>query len=387
MPYFFSLTFLDQEKYIFDTLNLSMVASVVSNLNGLMVSCLHMFFRSQTSNTIGYNRRDLDQDRSKHDQRGSSDDYHKRTHAMQQITDTSNDGRATPGSSATLQHATDTDEGTMGRFSIIPSPLRPNKRPTVTVPDIPTVPAAAQPPSATSQSESRKQSYSLFPSSLPTATATLPATTYTSVPTKENRDSYRPPPIVKPWLGRGHRRESSIESSATVQIGIRLSNVTDFRPPKTSMDTPRLETVLRPSPLAQGENTPTSESVAIGRVSNRDARMKNLPPVPTNCVEDSETTAACAGGIDGNERNSKKRQSIQPATLDPSVYAPDDNTVRRTASKRSDNRNARVPSLAGGRLSLVASRGDGDRGSVHAPPRPRGSTVATQEPMTRSDWI
>jgi hypothetical protein len=64
------------------------------------------------------------------------------------------------------------------------------------------------------------------------------------------------------------------------------------------------------------------------------------------------------------------------------VYTPEGSPVRRSV-----NRSARASSLVGVRTSMTAGRGNSDRGSVHAPPRPNGSTVAAQVPATKADWI
>lgn len=380
IPFFLSLTFLDQRRYIFETLNLSMVASVVSNVNGLMVACLHMFLRSQNNTAIGHNYGDYD--KAKHNPRDSSDEYCGSTHSMQPVINANNNNRATAGSIAMLQHIAGGSEDKIGGSPPLPDTL-PDNRPTIMVPQAPTFPEPTQPPSATSPLELRKMSYSLFPNTLPATAATLPATTYSSMTTTPTRDSFRPPPIVKPWLGRGHKRESSIESSATVQIGIRLSNVDDFQPSKFSMDTQRPPLAVRPSPSAQFENRPTSEELALENFSFWDARMKTLPPVPLTCVGDKPAGAAGPSGTqDGDMTGSERRDENQPFTLNASVYTPEGSPARRSV-----NRSARASSLAGVRTSMTAGRGNSERGSVHAPPRPNGSTGAAQVPATKADWI
>lgn len=397
IPYFFSLTFLDQSKYIWETLNLSMVASVVSNVNGLMVAGLHLFLRSQNNSAIGHNFGGYEPRKSKYDPRDSSHEHRGSSHSMQPVTGANDDNRTSSGSFATLQHAVEAEEGEMGTAPTPSSPLRPITRPTITIPQSPRFPEPTRPPSAISPLQIRKQqSYSLFPSSPSAAAPTLPATAYSPVASKPTRSSFRPPPVVKPWLGRGHRRDSSIESSATVQIGIRLSNVDDFQNSKVSMDTIRPEAAVRPSPLAQVENRPASNYIASDvtpnvpreRPSIRDARNKTLPPVPTMCEDDDDTEAAGAGRNEGNDINGRMSDANQPITLGPSVYRPEDSSVTRSTSNRSVNRSARMPSLGRLRMSAaLASRGTSDRGSVHAPPRPKGSAAKMVARMTKADWI
>ncbi|KUI56765.1 hypothetical protein VP1G_04135 [Cytospora mali] len=394
IPYFFSLTFLDQKKYIFETLNLSMMASVVSNVNGLMVAGLHLFLRSQNNTAIGHNYGDHKRHKFKHDPQDSIDGYHGSTQELRPVTGPNNESRAA---------SVDAEEGHMGG-----SPTHPNlpgldTHPMTTAPQTPTFPEPTQTPAITSPSELRKQAYSLFPNNLSAADTTLPAATYSSMAAKPATDSMRPPPVVKPWLGRGHRRDSSTESSAILRIGIRFSNVNDFQPYKTSMDTVRPEAAVNPSPLAQVENRPASENVAPETTLDappegtpvRDARMKTLPPVPKPSEEYDEDRARAAGATSGNDGNDANEplnhdegDRNQPITLGPSVYTPEDSIFGMTAPNRGLNRSARIPNLAGPRFNTMASRDNSDRGSVRVPPpRPNGSAVPMQVPPTGPDWI
>ncbi|KKY35557.1 hypothetical protein UCDDA912_g04466 [Diaporthe ampelina] len=91
IPFFFSLTFLDQKKQIFQALNLSMVASVVANVNGLMVAGLHLFLRSQNNASIGHNLGEYEHHKTKfepHEEDAGS------THAMHPVNSTNDQDRA-----------------------------------------------------------------------------------------------------------------------------------------------------------------------------------------------------------------------------------------------------------------------------------------------------
>ena len=137
----------------------------------------------------------------------------------------------------------------------------------------------------------------------------------TIVPRFAADDLLEPPPPLHFIDGTNrHRRDSSMQSSATVQIGLRLSNVvynpeTETAPgnrplsPRLRVDTKNLTIDLRspkPSPLQQN----AAESPAIPK-EIRDARMKTLPPIPRESTL-SRTFAAAA-------------QMIQ---LSPTVYTP-----------------------------------------------------------------
>ncbi|KAG6356950.1 hypothetical protein INS49_014825 [Diaporthe citri] len=353
IPFFFSLTFLTEKKQIFQELNLSMVASVVANVNGLMVAGLHLFLRSQNNASIGHNLGEYEHHKTKfepHEEDAGS------THALHPVNSTNDQNRVRSDSITTLLRAVDAEEGQ--------SPSSPTFRPKVTIPQ---APEPTQAPSETSPSHLRKQSYSLFPNNPFAPAAVLPATTYAPAASKPLRDTFRPPPIVKPWLGRGHKRDSSIVSSATVQIGIRFSNVDDFQPARASdvQESERPETVLRPSPLAQSEVRPESE----------DARMKTLPPVPKG---ESPVQKVESDEEQSDSERSEGSDQDGLITLSSSVYTPQETPQRNTSTKTT-----RMPSPMGVGFSNPAARNNGEK---HAPPRPNAGTATTPVPSNKS-WI
>ncbi|KAI3401050.1 hypothetical protein diail_759 [Diaporthe ilicicola] len=368
IPFFFSLTFLDQKKNLFQSLNLSMVASVVANVNGLMVAGLHLFLRSQNNASIGHNLGEHDHRKTKFE---SHQDDGGSTHAMHAV---NNSDRARSDSITTLLRAVDAEEGQ--------SPSSPTFRPKVTIPQ---APEPTQPPPETSPSHMRKQSYSLFPNNPFAPAAVLPATTYAPAAAKPSRDTFRPPPIVKPWMGRGHKRDSSIVSSATVQIGIRFSNVDDFQPARASDDSERPETaVLRPSPLAQNEVRPESEYTEpeilpeplFTRRASRDAKMKTLPPVPR---EENPVAKVESEEEQSDSEASERSDQDGLITLSPSVYTPQETPQRSNSTKTT-----RMPSPKGVGFSNPAVRNNGDK---HAPPRPNGGAAATTPVSSNKSWI
>lgn len=348
-----------------------MVASVVANVNGLMVAGLHLFLRSQNNASIGHNLGEYEHHKTKfehHEEDAGS------THAMHRVNGTNDQERGRSDSITTLLRAVDAEEGQ--------SPNSPTFRPKVTIPQ---APEPTQAPSETSPSHLRKQSYSLFPNNPFAPSAVLPATTYAPAASKPLRDTFRPPPIVKPWLGRGHKRDSSIVSSATVQIGIRFSNVDDFQPARASdvQESERPETVLRPSPLAQSEVRPESEYVEpeilpeplFTRRASRDARMKTLPPVPKD-----ESPVPKVESEDEQSDSERSEGSDQDGliTLSPSVYTPQETPQRNNSTKTT-----RMPSPMGVGFSNPAARNNGEK---HAPPRPNAGTATTPVPSNKS-WI
>jgi hypothetical protein len=167
------------------------------------------------------------------------------------------------------------------------------------------------------RSHKRKQSYSLFPpepnaTSPPDKQEPKPNSTW-KIPESRIKDTMAglfrsspnqrqlaeptfnangllapPPPLFDSYSSR-HRRDSSIQTSVTVQIGLRLSHApTELQcpsPPRSRRASPllRLQTNLSPifsrSPLAP---SPLKDDTMRSPLSaeQRAARMKTLPPIP-----------------------------------------------------------------------------------------------------------
>lgn len=391
-----------------------MVASVVSNVNGLMVAGLHLFLRSQNKSIIGHNLNDYERKQFMYDPRNGRDANRGSNHSLQPV-GAQIQARARSDSIATLLHVADAEEGrSMASPRSYGSTARSPFSPKLFIPAGPKYPEPIQPPSETSPSQIRKQSYSIFPQDSHTTVAqgVLPATTYSPMSSKPVRDTWKAPPIVKPWVGRGHKRDSSIQSTATVQIGIRLSNVDDYVPRKsTDTDVPDVPEVpnvanmplIRPSPLAEVETRSESEYTSeyedldsifdnpLRKRSIRDARMKTLPPVPKSPTQagtsgklaDIETTESQAAEGTDNEEEVEEQDTL--ITLSPAVYTPDE-SLHRSASNRSARK---LPSPMGVGFNTPAARGPHDRSPIHAPPRPTGSAATTPlaTTSTKADWI
>lgn len=402
---------MDQKKVIFDTINLAMMASVVSNVNGLMVAGLHLFLRSQ-NNAPCNNPCEYERKKSIYDPRDPSDDYRGSNLSLQPVKGSNSPGRERCDSISALLHAADVEEGrSVASLRSYGAASRSPVSPKLFIPSGPTYPEPTQPPSETSPSQMRKQSYSVFPqdSSAVAEAGVLPATTYSPMTSKPARDTWKPPPIVKPWTSRGHKRDSSIASTATVQIGIRLSNVEDYIPRKsTDTDVPDVPDVpdvnemppmpvIRSSPLAKVDTMSEAEYYVSDyedadivlddpprRRSVSESRMKRLPPVPKSPAGTSQKAAEPQAQQQQDERESLGEEWI---TLTPAVYTPKDEFPQRTLSNRSNRsvNTRKLPSPMG-----VGFNNPG-RGlsPKHPPPRPSASAATTPlaSTSTKADWI
>lgn len=404
-----------------------MMASVVSNVNGLMVAGLHLFLKSQNNPANCNNLSVYERKKSIYDPRDRSDDYRGSNLSLQPVNGLASHPRGRVDSVSTLLHSSDAEEGrsmASPRSYNYGTSSRGPVSPKLFIPSGPTYPEPILPPSETSPSQMRKQSHSAFTQepSLTSTAGVLPATTYSPITSKPSRDTWNPPPIVKPWMTRSHKRDSSITSTATVQIGIRLSNVEDYVPRKSTdtevPDVPEVPDIrkmppvpagLLPSPMPKDNRTefewaPEYMDTQIilddpprRRSSIQDARMKTLPPVPKSPAEPASQARKAAGPALMVEPPSQddKKQSVPEewVTLTPAVYTPQEYFPQRSLSTRSNTSNTsrKLPSPMGVGFNTPGGRGLGpsDKSPIHPPPRPSASTATTPlaATSTKADWI
>jgi hypothetical protein len=388
VPFFFNLSFFDQRSPDSQALDLSLVASVVANVSGLMTGGLHLFLRSNTLSTIGPKDKweESDRQKLKRDIRvwgpgsgGSSSNYSSRT--VQPVSAPRPLQRTN--SEETLIHEKEEEAMIESPTSLTyekTNPLRSNA-----VYAMATPPRAPEPArittSQTPRAHAQTSSYSLFPdksSAASTKSVTLlPATTYSPggstiaslAKAPDAFDALKPPPSFQ---GR-HRRDSSMVSSATVQIGLRFSNVEDMPPLNSryfqdthkvyNLDCPNARnesgsSSMRPSPLntlhankAQDDEEYDYDESIYSRDPEKDAKMKTLPPVPNS---------AAAKDVD-----------LAPLMLSPTVYKPESPTSR-----------TKLPSPKGVGFN-APQRSNTNRGSPTTPSQAMRSAGGA----TKGDWI
>ena len=295
------------------SLTLSMVSTVVSNVTGLMTGGLYLFLRSSTISSISPKNKldEYERQQMKYQigmpKPGDTDfNNHimKPVVAPQWLRDTEiQEKRA-------LKDRKSHYESQLSAWPLIadePNPLRLN----AAFKQMPALPSPTSTQSSLSMMPPRKQSttaYTLFPNQNQerTSKVLLPATTYSpnAGETLVNGfyDTLMPPPSIRAPEFR-HRRESSMASSATVQIGLRLSNVDDVRPTTAGTigaperthelgcpNNPKPELINRPAPLFTRTSSTASPSsrVAIGSAQLKTA-MKTLPSVPQDSQVETET--------------------------------------------------------------------------------------------------
>ncbi|KAM0275063.1 hypothetical protein ACHAQH_007583 [Verticillium albo-atrum] len=328
IPFFYTLVFKDLRTAGAQPLNLSMIASVVANLSGLLTGGLHLFLRANCLATIGAREKcEKDRKKLKEGIRVWPGDYDysssagspSRSRAPERLDSNAAYGKTEEERIESPAGTPTYDSRNVPRLPALRSPTTPG----------PALVEPTRPPSTLQviKDQIRKSTYSLFPrdSSGARSFTLLPATTYspnTTTPRGEkfmddddDMQSLVPPPLVHAG-GVRHRRDSSMHSHATVQIGLRFSNAEDasnldsryFRdseeihvlgcPLEREKDASK-----RPSPL----NAPTSysddgDATLIGSSAARDSGPTLNSAVYTPYSPKSRITSPKGVGFDTPKR-------------------------------------------------------------------------------------
>jgi hypothetical protein len=365
IPFFFSLAFQNQRNRDVNTpLQLSMVAAVVANVSGLMTGGLHLFLRSTSVSTIGPRDKDgkyQEERRQSFKQRirmwpsrdaeASGQSTNVPTSLRRMNTDdslASSDGRG----------GYDSDEEKKDTWDDRVNPLRSHAV-------FPTATATALRATQPHQTHAPKNSYSLFPNNNSTLKppTLLPATTYDPSAKEEMVDvgTLKPP---APIHGFRHRRDSSLASHATVQIGLRLSNVEDMPPlnSKYFNDTHKVHNLE--CPLARGADA-----------QQRPSPLSNVAmhfQTTNDRDDDSVTMYADDASIAGDYNRKTAGEREEDCTLSPAVYQPPESPKK-----------TKVTSPRGVGFTIPPPR-------TQLSPRqspPSSSVLRDQSEVKKADWI
>ncbi|KAI1466424.1 uncharacterized protein F4812DRAFT_78632 [Daldinia caldariorum] len=391
VPFFISLTFSNpMEDSGSSGLTLSMISTVVANVSGLTTGGLHLFLRSNSIATIGSSSKLGEYERQKlklqyEAEAANSMDFNG--HILKPVSGPVSFSK-TGSEESLIGEKSDAMERGMSPYSMDspmyspmkPNPLRSNAvfgTPNFSFPRAPEPVQVSAIPSANSHSRKPSASYKLFPNknqNNTTSVALLPSTTYNSnpqptftingLPPDDVDDFLQPPPSIRTSWGGGSR-DSSMSSSTTVQIGIRISNIADIGAMQSevstgtervySIDCPQDDqsmNVYRPGPLAVSNAsniTPPQSSYS------RDSNIKDFPPMAAKSPKSDDEGSEC--------------------TLNPTVYDPNSPTKSKTPSPKGVGFN--VPR----RTNTSPIQGT----STRLPPRNRGDSSAASN--GRPNWI
>lgn len=288
IPFFVNVTFGDVEASATQALEVAMIASVVANLSGIMTGGLYLFLRSSTRSAAeNFGQQDFDQK----SQGWESPVFDKPRSGQQSIPPAPYSPSVYPAQGAEAHGAQAEQRRT---FNGLLRSLRDSsgfflsaQAPRESVMDVPPVP---QLPSVGVARSSHTTSLNQEPALGYPAEFLLPAATYNPnqqamLQVPDPMDVLMPPPLCLPGAG-GHKRDSSMSSSGTVQIGMRLSNMDNAR----AMTSPRglhgssylRSPVMAPSIPPSRSVSPVSalDVPAPSEVSPVDPRHKELPEIP-----------------------------------------------------------------------------------------------------------
>ncbi|WAO93797.1 Hypothetical protein NCS54_01135200 [Fusarium falciforme] len=321
ITFFYNTSFEDPQSASPETMQLSMVVSVVANLSGLLTGCLYLFLRSTKSPSGSYEEDDVNRG-FKSDLEGQELEPSTPSSAMPRPLQLPKQIRKENSRETLLAEARDEGKVMGARKDMLnhafPRPLRLGSMRQSQI--LPSKPGPARTSAKPSLKNFKKSMYSIFPKEEQPKSPVLllPTTTYSPTSAKKASTSANladgllaPPAIHVPEDGP-RRRGSSVVSTATVQIGLRLSNINDMRPSKApvqedadkvhNLDCPNSTVTFFPrktSPLAIAIVDVPGEGTTF---QVKDNFEKELPPVPLSAKDN-------------------KTQDDQP-TLSSAVYSP-----------------------------------------------------------------
>lgn len=305
-PFFYSITFSDQDDSADYPMELSTVSSIVANLSGLMTGGLYLFLRGGRKLTNPFNVRNSFEERqcNQPDEKqtlknlAGPDQRHRDSSPSMYSQDAGSHWRtnAAHDSVSTYPH---------GPGNLIDA-NNPSFHPTTANPQR----TSFAPQNKARHSE--RTSYSIFSqgSGVPSTTL-LPSTAYTREsgkmsPASKPDTMLMPPPLFASPNAGMHHRNSSVGSSATVQIGLRISNMNDMQGRRPSKpDSPRHTPLRSPDPAltttqayaAAAPRSPLATPVAPSGHSRNESNgsdlNKELPKTPPDSPVQTKQKEPC----------------------------------------------------------------------------------------------
>ncbi|KAL7797557.1 hypothetical protein V8C37DRAFT_407939 [Trichoderma ceciliae] len=330
VPFFFSISSQNPLALTEIQLQLDMVASVASNVSGITFGVLYLFLRSRKMQKIGpLGHIELGGSRKEKtfEPWPGTDVFNKLIE--QPVTSAKmSQFRARTTSSASSAEAMENTNGEddgLGLTHITSNGDAADGSKLLNVPLTPVVPRI------------RKDSYRLFPSQRETlgikhkgTTGILPRTTYTPMGSNDNAalgnemevsEELPPPPTIHISGAPRHNRDSSLVSSATVQIGLRVSNLSDvtrleapfffffFFSPERPFSLSRPGWPLYPALAAEPPNT---AAYRLNGLALKDDDYNDLARSPIGATVE----------VRRHEQQTEV-QDEESITLSPAVYSPD----------------------------------------------------------------
>ncbi|PHH71816.1 hypothetical protein CDD82_6326 [Ophiocordyceps australis] len=324
IPFFWSLYSDDTGMIRRYQMQLSTAAGITANLTGITTGVLYLVLRSKKPSRIGrIDYYEFDRQKSAKTKRAMTPSNFMYTKQMEQ-----------PVSPVLLEHLNSSSDRIQGdRTTMWPSTAA--RQSPETSRSRPAWPAEKlSSPETTSTSPMRKGSvardnYQLFPPVQDKTGTTKPTLAIPQVKSEAagdlSDDVLLPPPSI--WAAR-RQRNSSLGSSATVQIGLRVSNINDMPPvsyygnpsSEESSDAANFGVAISTDADPFGDGNATTAAAALPEEAIVDEPDKSLPPVPLIIAKKQDKAP-----------ESKQSEEIR---LSPSVYSPDKKKPSRSQSSK-----------------------------------------------------
>ncbi|KAG5749464.1 hypothetical protein H9Q70_007865 [Fusarium xylarioides] len=321
ITFFYNTAFRDTGAADDTSMTLNMIGTVVMNMSGLLLGCLYLFLRSSRSPTgcsdddieasQGFRKWGDDQDQEPPIPRSAMLqplDLPKLVHKAESKEDLTLDDRVE-------------DKVFGARKDFLNRGLKPLRLGSMrNSGGLPSAPKPVRTSSKESIKNFKRSMYSIFPKAEPPKSPILlPTTTYKDSTPKKTpglqnlADELLAPPALRIPDKRFRSSGASMLSTATVQIGLRLSNIGDMRPTKPelkldtntnqvhNLDCPNSTVRFFPrktSPLAIAIVDVPGEGTRYKIQDNFDERLseKELPPVPLSAGENARLSLAQSQG-------------------------------------------------------------------------------------------
>lgn len=368
-------------------LKAAMIATVVVNLSGLISGLLQLFLRSNTATTsfgpVG------SRDTKKHEIRiWGPNELVFNNQLMSPVYGPRTPARELPSRADSRAGLVGDEKGRVISMDSLASPTFSKPSPTSRFNESVFPNAIEQKtlknpePAYANRGHAKKQSYSLFPVE-PVADNKLGLPKSRQEPTSiYDISDLAPPPSI---FNRSHKRDSSIVSTATVQIGLRLSGFPPQQPdtstmplglPSTTYKATPAPKFVAPSPLKlETQNIVVApRSMSPGRAANSTSPRLSPKSTTVNYQTANKTLPPTP------KANLLKKPDGEVCQLSPAVYSPAKSSVARSYSNASTSSKANETSTPESKTVSLS------RGPLRG--NPLGSPVAPAKTgASKNEWI
>ncbi|RBR11534.1 uncharacterized protein FIESC28_08996 [Fusarium coffeatum] len=395
ITFYFNTAFYDIGAAGETSMQLSIIGTVVMNMSGLLLGCLYLFLRSSRAPT-GYSDDDIEATQGFKKWGDDQEPTTPITPMQSQSINMPSLARKASGKEELMMDDRVEDKVFGARKDFLKAGLKPLRLGSMrNSGDLPAAPKPVRTSSKESIKNFKRSMYSIFPKpEAPKSPILLPTTTYKGPATDKNSTTKAAPAppsladlLAPPALRLPDRKlrssGASALSTATVQIGLRLSNIGDMSTskPEPKPDANRVEELDCPNSTVRFFPRKTSPlAIAIVDVPGEGARYqiqdnfennlseKELPPVPLSAgmVTPPETTLSSAV------------YSPQESTPSPSSHKPKTGSISSRAHSRHDSNVgdlSRLHSRHGSRTIPESSRIHSRQGSRADPDAGKGPWI------------